>query len=295
MTDRDVRIGNLLIVGLCACLTMGLGSCNKQVDSSSTSEVSAIAESGPVGNPGLADAEIILPADTEVTLVVDYHGWDVATDTGDVRQREHVFSVLATWGHSMHQELREIVAKEGEDAEARLDIGGGQVLSISPRWNEHQKGSYLFKVEQRDSGKVIAAFDARDTDEIASLTESGKYGHHSKIVMSDLSKRVFLQEVKPGGQADFSRNSDFGLAYVGNGFKDMPVCKVNDNSHWHFPRFEAVACPEEWMAKYSFKGLGEKLRNSKGGAEGTAGVQAIDWDKMYTAQKRAQRCSTGGG
>jgi hypothetical protein len=283
-------------MSLCLCLAISLGSCNKQIDSSSASEVSAMADSGAVGNPGLADAEIILPEDTEVTLVVDYHGWDVATDTGDPRQRDHVFSVLATWGHSLHQELREIVAKEGEAAEARLDIGGGQVLSISPQWNERQKGSYLFKVEDRSSGKAIAAFDARDTNEIASLTDTGRYGHHTKIVMNDLPKRVILQEVKAGGQADFSRNSEFGLAYVGSGFKDMPVCKVNNNSHWHFPRFEAVACPEEWMAKYSFKGLGEKLRNSKGGVEGTAGVQAIDWDKMYTAQKRAQRsCSTGGG
>ena len=298
MQRQGRNLGTAVMLVLCAGIFICIGSCNKQAREATDGGVAAVADASAVGNIGTGAEDIILPEDTEITLVVDYKGWDTATDSGNPADREHVFSVAATWGINLHEELREIVVKQGEHAEARLDIGGGQVLSISPQWNERQKGSYLFRVEERGTGDVIAAFDARDTNEIASLTDPARYGHHTKTVLTDINKRVYLQEVKLGGPANFTRESEFGLAYVGEGFKDMPVCKTNDNNHWHFPRFEVVACPQEWMARYSFKGLGEKLRNVKSGAagSGTGGIQEVDWDKLYTAQKRAQRsCSTGGG
>ena len=297
MKRQGYQLGMRLLLAISIGLLAALGSCNKQHQAATENADTALASATPPAAEENAASDIILPEDTEVTLVVDYKGWDVNSDTGSVADREHVFSVSATWGINLHQELREIVVREGQQQATTLDIGGGQELSISPQWHEHQKGSYLFKVEDRASGKVIAAFDARDTDELASMTDPRRYGHHTKTVLSNLDKRVFLQEVKLGGPGDFSRESEFGMAYVGEGFKDMPVCKVNDNHHWHFPRFEVVACPQEWMERYSFRGLGEKLISAKGGvaAEG-GGIIAVDWDKLYTAQKRAQRsCSTGGG
>ncbi len=274
---------------------LAIASCNKQ-DSASTADnpqqpADQTAELTAVGDVGATQADILLPPDSEVSIVVDYHGWDVESDNGDPGQREHVFSVMARWGLNLHEEMREIVIREGEKESVRLDIGGGQILTISPQWNELQRGSYLFQVEEAESGELIAAFDARDTGDITSMTTPASYGHHAKTVFADLDKRIFLQEVRPGGQHDFSRESDFGLAYVGEGYKNMPICKVNENSHWHFPRFEVVACPREWMANYSFQGLGQKLSSKKSGLEGNGGVKRINWE---TAYRPARRCNSGG-
>ena len=293
--DHLLSFRNFLFAAMLLCL-LASGGCNKQ-DSSSTADASAddASQLTAVGDVGATQDDIIIPSDTEVTIVVDYHGWDVNSDGGDPKDREHVFSVLATWGTNLHEELRELVIREGESDSTTLDIGDGQVLTISPRWNERQRGSYLFQIKDVESGNVIAAFDARDTGEIASMTTPARHNHHAKTVFADLDKRVYLQEVKCGGPQDFTRTSEFGLAYIGEGFKDMPVCKVNDNHHWHFPRFEVVACPREWMANYSFKGLGEKLSRSKTGVDGEGGVRRINWEAAYSSQRRAQRSCMSGG
>ncbi|MEZ5338667.1 MAG: hypothetical protein R3F46_10405 [bacterium] len=273
------------------CLLCVTGSCDRNDTADGSTAADAAQEVTAVGDVGLSRDDIVIPADTEVSIAVDYHGWAVDSDAAEHSQREHIFTVQARWGMKLFEETRELTVHEGETDQIRLDIGDGQFLTISPQWNERQRGSYLFQVEEAESGKVIAAFDARDTNDLSSLTRAAQYGHHTKTVFADLDRRVYLQEVKPGDQHQFSRNSEFGLAYVGEGYQDMPVCKVNENGHWHFPRFELVACPREWMANYSFKGLGEKLALEKPGAEGTGGVKRINWERAYVPERR---CMSGG-
>ncbi|MCB1216584.1 hypothetical protein KDL44_04290 [bacterium] len=273
------------------CLLCMTGSCDRNDSADGSTAAEAPQEVTAVGDVGLSREDIVIPADSEVSIAVDYHGWAVDSDAADHSQREHIFTVQARWGMNLFEETRELSVHEGEDEQIRLDIGDGQFLTISPQWNERQRGSYLFQVEEAESGKVIAAFDARDTNDLASLTSASKYGHHTKTVFADLDRRVYLQEVKPGDTHQFSRKSEFGLAYVGEGYQDMPTCKVNDNGHWHFPRFELVACPREWMANYSFRGLGEKLVLEKPGAEGTGGVKRINWEQVYVPERR---CMSGG-
>ncbi|MCB1188104.1 hypothetical protein KDL29_13140 [bacterium] len=283
---RETALLALLLLMLC------MGSCNRQdSETAATETAGAPAELNAVGDIGLSREDMIIPADTEVSIAVDYHGWAVDSDDGNPADREHIFTVQARWGMNLFEETRELAVREGQADEIRLDIGDGQWLAISPQWNDRQRGSYEFRVEEGD-GKVIAVFDAKDTNELESMTNANRNGHHTKTVFADLDKRIFLQEVKPGDLHEFSRKSEFGIAYVGEGYKDMPTCKENANHHWHFPRFELVACPKEWMANYSFKGLGEKLVLDKPGAEGgSGGVQRINWDSVYTPERR---CMSGG-